>query len=280
MKKIILMPALALLTGALMLFSSCSKQDDNCGAPLNSQNEKALKNKVASLISKLPHIKFNKTIGSGTPSNTPPTFNFSDHNSGFNFSSSPGGFTFSDGSGTMTFSSGSFGANTGGTVVAGSSLLDINYTFCFSDSGAGLDLFDFGGFGTVSSVIGVSGDFSMLGNTDSTTQLDDVFKGLAFYIVYDDQVEGSHDVINWLDGDLSDTTATDGNAFAFVFDFQQGKLYISSKGTITVSGGTMNYNGEYFEIGGFLDDSGDFDVSDPDGLTIKKVSGYGAMGCN
>ena len=277
MKKIILIQALALFTGALMLFSSCSKQDSNGGNPA-AQTKKNLDRKVRDLLTKLPHARY-KSGGPGNGANPSTPFNFSNHSSGFNFSASPEGVNFSTNTGSIFFSAGSFGASTGGTVVAGNSSLDINYTFCFSasDSATGLDLFDMGngGFTDVSAVIGVSGDFSELGNANDSSDFGDFFHGLAFYIVYVDEAEGAHDVVDWFD-DISDSTATDDNAFAFVMDFQRGAVYLSTGGKITVSGGSMNFNGEYLEVSGFFDP--DFDISGE--LTYRIVSGFGTMGCN
>jgi hypothetical protein len=277
MKKIILLPALALLTGVLVFVSSCSRHE--CDGPVAARNDDKLESKVKDMLSRIPRFMLTKPADRSGPSSG---FNFSNHNGGFNFNVSSSGVTFSDQGGTIFFASSAFGANAGGTVVAGSSSLDINYTFCFSasDSATGLNLFDVGGNLTdVAAVIGVSGDFEGLANADpDSTDFSDIFHGLAFYIVWDDELAGSHDVIDWEDTDLNDSTAVDGNALAFVFDFQQGKFYISSGGTVNVSGGTMNFNGEYLEVSGFVDDDGNFDLSGD--LSFRRVSGFGAMGCN
>jgi hypothetical protein len=282
MKKSIIVPALALFTGALMLFSACSKHDGDCDGPRESQDKSKLDRKVRELVAKLPHFYYTKSIGSSTSTASPTGFDFSSPSTGFNFQSSPDGFNFSTTTGSYYFSSGSFGANAGGTVVAGNTSLDINYTFCWTatDSASGLNLFDMGngGFSGVSSVVGVAGDFDQLATATDSTDFGDIFHGLAFYIVYDDQASGNYDIIDWLNDDLTDTTATDGNAFAFAFDFKLGRLYVSSDGSISVSGGAMNFNGEYLEVGGFIDDNGDFDINGD--LTYRKVSGFGTMGCN
>jgi hypothetical protein len=276
MKKIILLPALALLTGALVFVSSCSKHE--CDGPVAARNDDKLESKVRDIMSRIPRFVLTGPADRSGPSSG---FNFSNHTGGFNFNVSSSGVTFSDQGGTIFFASSAFGANAGGTVVAGSSSLDINYTFCFaaSDSATGLNLFDVGGnFTDVAAVIGVSGDFEELANASDSTDFGDIFHGLAFYVVWDDELEGSHDVIDWESVDLNDSTAVDGNALAFVFDFKLGRFYISSGGTVNVSGGTMNFNGDYLEVGGFVDEDGNFDLGGD--LTLRKVSGFGAMGCN
>ena len=40
----------------------------------------------------------------------------------------------------------------------------------------------------------------------------------------------------------------------------------------------MNFNGEYLEVSGFLNENGEFDLNGE--LTYNDVSGFGAMGCN
>jgi len=282
MKKSIIISASALFIGALMLVSSCSKHD---GGPCGPDANQKLDKKVKTLVSKLPHLMLTK----GTPKTRPGVgdsrdngFNFSDPGSGISFSVSSSGLTFTQNANTIYVSTSAFGTNSAsGTVVAGGTTLDINYTFCFSasDSASGLNLFDMGngGFSGVSAVIGVSGDFSALATADSSTSFSDVFKGLAFYIVYDDVASGNYDVIDWTSG-LNNVSNGNQKSFAFAFDFQKGKLYLSSGGKITVTGGSMDFNGEYLEVGGFTDSDGNFDVSG--NLTYTTVSGFGAMGCN
>ncbi|MES1181856.1 MAG: hypothetical protein ABUL44_03585 [Flavobacterium sp.] len=133
----------------------------------------------------------------------------------------------------------------------------------------------------ISSVIGVSGDFEELQNANDSTDFADIFHGLAFYLVYDDNATGNYDVIDFSDVTWSDSTGINHKCFAFIFDLVNGRFFVSKSGHINVSGGSMAYNGEYYQISGFLNDDGDFDITSPDAnLTLTVVPGFGTMGCN
>jgi len=209
-------------------------------------------------------------------------WSFSDPAGGTLNFSSPGGLSYTTTTNTIYVPWSSFGSNSssGGTVVAGSSSLDMNYTFCFSsdDAAYGLNLYDLDStnFSGLSIVIGVSGDFDALANADSTDDLFSFFHGLAFYVVYDSPADGDYEVVNWLDG-LTGLNINSKKAFAYIFDFKDGKLYLSASGNINVTGGDMNYTGKYLEIGGFFEEDGNFDWND---LTYNIVDGFGTMGCN
>lgn len=293
MKKILNGSVLVLLMGVLMLISSCSKQDDSkagsSAVSSETQQEKNIR-KIKTLVHKLPIMKIlneglNQHRGAAN-SVYDPGFSFSDPNGGAMHFSSPSGVSYvtnPNGGVGFVVASSAFGTNSssGGTVVAGSSSLDMNYTFCFNSTGnaVGLNLFDsVGTFTGVSAVIGVSGDFSAIANhsTDSTTTFADLFHGLAFYIVYDGTASGSYDVVNWLTDNLNDTNATNRKCFAFVIDFAGGHLYMSSSGTVVVTGGSMSFNGEYLDIGGI--NLATLNLNGP-GLTVSTVPGFGAMGC-
>jgi hypothetical protein len=210
-------------------------------------------------------------------------FDFSTPNNGWNFSN-PDDVQFveyPEGGGIVIIPYTAFGANTGGTVIAGSSALDINYTFCFSasDEALGLDLFDFGGdFDGVSLVLGIAGNFDALaeGNVDEDSDFTDFFQGFAMYVVYDDEAQGSYDVLNWLEDLEEDPDFLADHSFSYVLDFTSGGgLYFSSDGTITVSGGSMTFSGEYLAIENFI-----FSLDDEEDLTFSYVTGYGTLGCN
>ena len=280
MKKLIYNSVLLFLTGSVLLMSSCSKHDDQKGGSAVSSSEQR---KIRDLIKRLPIEKmvYQRAMLNGKKGDhVTGAWTFGIPNAGIVFSNgSATGITLSNGPTTLYIASSSFGANTGGTVVAGATSLDINYTFCFasSDSDAmGLGLFDLGngGFNGVSSVIGVSGDFEELGNANDSTSFGDIFKGLAFYIVYDGTAEGKYDVVDF--SDIGDSTATKAKSFAFIMDFENGRIYLSKNGAINVSGGSMNFQGEYYEITGIYDDNGGVNYNGD----ISVVSGFGAMGCN
>jgi len=281
--KSVLIPFIA----GLMLVSSCKKEGDNGAYGPAQANDAVIKGKIMDVIKNLPRIQSDRNHrGPGGNSVQDGEWNFAEPGDGFNYSSE-GILVYSESQNTLTLSSSALGANqsTGGTVVAGESSLDINYSFCFaSDNGEnalGADLFGTTNAHTsgLSGVIGVSGDFEALQNSDSTTEFTDIFHGLAFYFVYDGRPSGSYDVLNWIDVDWNDSTTYDNKCFAFIFDFRGGKLYLSSSGTINVSGGSMAYQGRYYEVSGFLDENGDYDLSG-DNLSYREVDGFGTMGCN
>jgi hypothetical protein len=298
MKKIIYSLTLMLFIGALMFVSSCKKEDKTYGNA-TTDKEQAMQNKIKALIRKLPMGKVGdhagryslvkREKGAMLPHDATGVrdggWDFTDPG-GINYSSN-NGITYSEATTTFYISPSSFGQNggsLGGTVVAGGTSLDINYAFCFvadnGDQAVGGDLFSATNASTngLSGVIGVSGDFDLLQNSDTSTDFSDIFHGIAFYFVYDGTPSGNYDVINWTDVDWNDTTSFDNKCFAFIFDFVNGRLFLSSSGHINVSGGSMTYNGEYLEVSGFLNDEGEYDLTGE--LEYHVVPGFGTMGCN
>lgn len=208
-------------------------------------------------------------------------FSFSEPNDGWNFSSSDDVLwqPAQGGGGILFIGPGALGGNTGGTLVAGNSTLDINYTFCFSasDEALGLDLFDLDAdFDGISGVIGIAGDFEALANGEMEEDADftDYFQGFAAYFVYDNEASGSYEILNWLEDLDSDFDDLDGKGFGFFFDFQTPAIYFTYDGTLNVSGGSIGFNGEYLGIEGLL--FGEDEDDEPD---YGIVDGFGAMGC-
>lgn len=208
-------------------------------------------------------------------------FSFADPNPGWNFSNSDGPtYIEGDNGGILIIPSWSFGGNTGGTVVAGSSAIDIDFTFCFSasDEALGLDLFDYGGnLDGVSMVLGIGGDFEALadGEVDEDADFTDFFHGYALYFVYDNEASGTYEILNWLDDLEEDMDVLDNKGFSYVIDFQNFSLYFSAEGTLNVSGGEMTFNGEYLGIMELLES-----LEDEDEIDVDLVSGFGTMGCS
>lgn len=282
------------LSVALMsvLFSACTKEPVNNPGQLGShQATPSESREVHRMATKLPAVGiYNRTMDKilvfKPVRDHSRSFSFTTAPAnGINFATSNGGqwvWTEDGGMVVITEPSAGMGGG-GGVVVAGNSTLNIDIAFCFAlgeeVTGGGL----FGPeMGDVAGVIGISGDFEALVNGDFDESEDDIFDyfhGLAYYFVYTDQLtNGSYDVMNWIeefddsgDGDFQDVS------FAFVVDFQTetGGIYISKDGSISINGGTMEFNGNYYGITGvgFFDD-GDEEVDD---VTI--VSGYGGMGC-
>jgi hypothetical protein len=289
MKNIKFKSVWVLFLGALLIISSCSKHDDSSGVvtPTETQKQK-LDRKIRTIVSNIPSMKMIKNnvhrLGTGNENKTLDEggFSFTDPNGGFNFSS-PAGIIYSYVAQTIYVHASAFGNNpNSGTVVAGPSSLDMNYTFCFSvddSSSMGLNLFSTGApTQGISSVIGVSGDFSALANATDSTNFGDVFHGLAFYFVYDGHASGAYDVIDWSSNEW-DSTSVNNKCFAFVMDFQNGRLFLSKSGKINVNGGSMGFTGDYYQVSGFINENGEFDLTG-NNLTLSVVNGFGTMGCN
>jgi hypothetical protein len=278
--------ALVPFIAALMLVSSCQKEDKVHGP--GAENP-VVKQRILDVIKTLPKVTADRQFRNGGQGGNliQDGWNFAEPGDGFNYSSDGDLLAYSENTNTLILTTAALGTNqtTGGTVVAGETSLDINYAFCFaSDNGEdalGGDLFGVTNASTngVSGVIGVSGDFEELQSADSTTEFGDIFHGLVFYFVYDGSPSGTYEVIDWLDIDWNDSTSYEDQCFAFIFDFKNGRLFLSSSGSIKVSGGSMFYSGKYFEVTGFLNEDGEYDLSG-DNLSYKEVDGFGTMGCN
>ncbi len=284
----------AILAVVTLLFGTSCSKDDTAPAQKRVGEVKALtdknhQDKVSELVRKSPAISwYNSTMNkiiTIDPNSEEKSFNFSDPNPGWNFSSAEGTVWQPSpyGGGILFIGPGSFGGNAGGTVVAGNSTLNINHTFCFSasDEALGLDLFDFGDgpeFTGISGVIGIAGDFDALvtGEFDEDDDIFEYFQGLAFYIVYDNEANGNYPILNWFD-DLDESDSFFQNkGFAWVFAFNNpAGIYFSKNGNLSVSGGSMTFQGTYFGL-----QISDFDLDGYDDFDFVEVEGFGTMGCN
>jgi hypothetical protein len=217
---------------------------------------------------------------------------FSDPDEGFSFSDpdNNGAMVFSDSDGDYLMISYGFGVSGqggGGTVIAGSSALTIDIAICFTleavASGDGFgDLFSTGiDSAEYGAIFGIAGDFEALQDADADTTGDfDPFgflHGFAAYYVFADDLDGSHEVFDWMDYDMNDNY--DDLASSFVMDFQTLALYFSNGGTIDVSGGSMSFNGTYLAITDLFDSFLE-DGLGQDEPTVEEVTGYGSMSCN
>ncbi|MGF1565323.1 MAG: hypothetical protein ACFCUH_08140 [Flavobacteriales bacterium] len=274
----------SLALGAITL-NSCSKQAGYAGpGPEVNRKEKA-KEFMESLIERMPDIGvYNEKLDQVVVLNPGSReFSFATPNEGWNFSSSTGTqfVPYEEGGGILILSAAAFGGNSsGGTVVAGSTALDITYTFCVSASSEaiGLDLFDYGGdFTGVSLVLGIAGDFEALvdGAVDEDSDFNDFFQGLAMYVVYDNEAQGSYDILNWIEDLDTDVDDLAGQGFSYVIDFVDFNLYFSANGELNVSGGEISFTGEYLGFFELLDS-----IEDEEELEFDLVPGFGAMGCN
>jgi hypothetical protein len=277
-----------LATGLILFAAGCKKAelDENRSFQANSKTVSAEEQRTAmELLERVPTIGFwDVENGNLYKFNTQTRdFNFSQPSDGWDFSNSEDvQYVTDNNGGLLIIPVFSFGGNTGGgTIVAGNSALNVDYTFCFSASeeALGLDLFDFGGdFNGISGVIGIAGDFEALadGDVDEDADFTDFFQGFAAYMVYDDEASGSYNVLNWLEDLEDEDVDNDEAAFAYVIDFVEPGIYFSADGQLSVSGGTINFDGEYLAITDFLLD---FDDEEGD-LAFDYVSGFGALGCN
>lgn len=275
---------------AIIALAGCSKQESTSASGVSNaviSNKSDLtveqQRKVEQLVSNMPDIGVLSEDGETLYRFNPNTreFSFGAPNDGWNFSTAEGPvFVPADqGGGILIIPAFSFGGNTGGTVVAGSSALDINYTFCFSasDEALGLDLFDYGGnFDGISMVLGIAGNFEALadGDVDEDAEFTDFFQGFAMYFVYDNEASGTYDILDWFDDLENDLDDLENHGFSYVIDFVNFNLYFSAEGTLTVSGGEMSFTGEYFGILELLDSLDDEEVE------FDFVPGFGTMGCS
>ncbi len=282
---------------ALVLFSatSCDKDYENAPSEARNGGVSAISNKedqqaISSMRNRLPDLGiYNSTMDKVvvfTAKSQYKSFSFSDPNPSWNFSNSDQVYfaPAPQGGGILFIGPGSLGNNTGGSVVAGNTTLDINYTFCFSasDEALGLD-FGVGGpnFDGLSVVMGIAGDFEALttGEFDEDEDLSDIFQGFAVYIVYDNEASGNYPILNWFeDLDTEDEDDLEGNGFAYVLAFQDpGGLYFSKSGNLNVSGGSIGFDGVYWGITGNLFEDWFDDDND---IEFVEVDGFGVMGCS
>lgn len=199
--------------------------------------------------------------------------------------SSTGTYTFVENTsagGTFAVAASGFGSNSsgGGIISAGSNTYDFKYTFCLSADEEALDLGLFDEpFDGVSMVIGISGEFEKIleGEVDADdTSFEDLFSAFGYFIVYDDQASGSYEVIGVTESEEMDENQLNGQGLAFIFDIKNGKFFLSKDGNLTVSGGNIGFNGNYFEI----DAAWDAADNELDAAEMKVVSGIGSLGCN
>ncbi|HRN36463.1 MAG TPA: hypothetical protein PLV70_10205 [Flavobacteriales bacterium] len=277
------------LAVASFLFSSCSKEPVAGPLANTSSVSQTERQHIQELAGKLPAVGiYNRTMDKilvfkRQPGNSR-EFSFTTAPAnGMNFASSNGGewvWTADGGMAVITEPSAGLGAG-GGTVAAGSTVLDINIAVCFAvgDDAMGEGLFG-PDMGEVAGVIGISGDIEALVNGDFSDGESDPFQyfhGFAYYFVYADELSNAnYEVLNWVEDLDQPEDELQDFSFAFVISFQnEGGIYLSKDGHISVNGGTMNFNGNYYAVEGvgFFDEEGE---GDPE---VTVVSGYGAMGC-
>ena len=278
------------VSGAMVLASGCQKQEVEYGnyeyLPGTSEERLTAEQEelVATMVNNVQNLRF------WNPE-TDEFFDFDTHNKRFTFATAPDGMDFSNTDGVQWFANpngggvliipfGALGTGGGGTVVAGNSALNISYTFCFkaTDEALGLDLFDFGlNIEGISLVLGIAGNFDALieGDVDADSEFTDFFQGFAMYVVYDDNPQGTYDILNWLNDLEEEADQLADHGFSYVIDFTNFSIYFSKTGSLSVSGGFMNFSGTYFallELLTVIEDYGD--------LQFANVQGFGAMGCN
>ncbi len=281
----------AVLLGTALLVS-CSKERFDTGAVSQKSEvtDKETQKKIKAKADKLPAVGiYNSTMDKvlifSTNENGEKSFSFANPPSGgIGFASSQGGqwVSYPDEPGGLiiiTEPGGGFG--NAGTVVIGSTSLDIGYAFCFAvgDEVLGMDLFD-SGIEEVAGVIGIAGDLEALstGNFDEGDNLFDYFHGFVYYLVYAEELSNQdYEVLDWLSDLDQDEEDLDGFGFAFAVHFVNGGgIYLSESGNLTISGASIGFNGTYVGIDGllFFDDG-----EDDEPAFVEGVPGFGTMGC-
>jgi hypothetical protein len=285
------------LTAGVVILAGCQKDRTLGGDGIQVERKVTLtetqKREASEMVQRVPTLRFydeaeNRFIDFKVGSRD---FVFSDPDEGFSFDDPDqnGVILWADGGvDYIVFSTGigTAGNGGGGTVIAGSTVLNIDLTVCLSveeiASGDGYgDLFDSGfGFTDYGAVFGIAGDFEGLANADWDADDFDpfqYFQGYAAYYVLANELSGNHEVFDWLDASSDDGNDYNDMASSFVMDFSNFSLYFATSGSINVSGGSMTFNGEYIAIEDlFLDFLGEGE-EDPQ---VNVVSGYGTMGCN
>jgi outer membrane murein-binding lipoprotein Lpp len=295
--------AAVVITGGSILFAGCSKESVVSSVGGNPENLNSKKvtltsdqaREVREMYGRVPKLRFwddthQRFIELKQGSRD---LNFVDPDDGFTFDDPDGNgamlYTDADGDYLVVSTGiGVAGQGGGGTVIAGSTALNIDVTVCLSAEAvaAGDGYGDiFGGdtgWTNFSAVFGIAGDFEGLANADTGSEDFDPFEyfhGFAVYYVFSDDLNGSYEVFDWMDEEGSGEDLED-FASSFVMDFTNFNLYFATDGEIGFSGGMMTFNGSYLEIvdlfESFLEEDG-FGDDEPE---VNEVEGYGTMGCN
>jgi len=285
------------LTAGVVILAGCQKDRTLGGDGIQVERKVTLTEtptrEASEMVQRVPTLRFydeaeNRFIDFKVGSRD---YVFSDPDEGFSFDDPDqnGVILWADGGvDYIVFSTGigTAGNGGGGTVVAGSTALNIDLTVCLSieeiASGDGYgDLFDSGfGFTDYGAVFGIAGDFEGLANADWDAEDFDpfqYFQGYAAYYVLANELSGNHEVFDWLDASSNDGNDYNDMASSFVMDFSNFSLYFATSGSINVSGGSMTFNGEYIAIEDLFLDFLSEGEEDPQ---VSVVSGYGTMGCN
>jgi len=279
--------ALIALAVIAAVASSCTKDAPEAGLYGKPLDMEKYKKKAIEMVRELPDMAIYDHVNDRqiTIDFNSKSFSFATPNSGWNYSDDDdlNYVPYSEGGGILYVGPSSLGGNSGGTLVMGTSTLDITYTFCVSvaNEALGLDVFfdnesDFDGF---SVVMGIAGDFEALenGDIDENSNFYDYFQGIAWYYIYDNEAQGNYEVVDWFDNfDQEDYSGFGDKGFACAMDFQDFDVYFSVDGTITVSGGNMTFNGSYFRLLNLIDSFFDEDF---DSIDADVVDGFGTMGC-
>jgi len=133
--KTYLRTLLAIVTISALAIS-CTKEAPQAGIYGKPIDMNKYKKRALELVEEIPEIGIYDRVNDRmimVNFNTK-SFSFADNNSGWNFSDDDD-LTYVDnpeGGGVLYVGSSSLGGNSGGTLVMGSSALDITYTFCVS----------------------------------------------------------------------------------------------------------------------------------------------------
>lgn len=296
--------AFAATIGASLLFAGCQKEEEaTYGAPVSVQAGQKVgtatitgdnMREASKVVSRIPKLRYydpyrHRFLDLDLQNRD---YVFSDPDEGFTFDNIGDNnevMVYSDNSGDyIIYSTGvaSAGNGGGGLVVAGETVLNMDFTACIGaqeiqDGSSWDDLFDIGAdFDEFGLVVGIAGDFDALQDADWEAENFDPFEfieGYASYYVISSDLSGEHEVFDWLGWMDDEFTDIDDFASSVVIDLQQEAIYLSTSGTVTVAGGSMTYDGEYASLMDVF--TSFFDDSEED-VDIDIVSGYGQMACN
>lgn len=289
--------ATTLALATLIFATSCSKDTDN---PSNTDADRSIyqgksiedkqtQQRLLELSGMLPTVVvYNSTMNKyiSLDLNNPKSFNFASPGGGLSFSSPEGSVQFVSSSGggltILTTPSSSGGGGGGGIVTAGGVSLNVNYVVCFASEDedvAGIDLFDFGGpTSGFSGAFGIAGDFEALatGEIDEDADITDFFFGIVMFVAFADTPDGDFPVVDFFEFGENQYEDFDNKGLAYFVSFAENNvgIFFSKSGSVSFSGGSVQFNGTYFGITGDL-----FDFENEEEPDFIEVSGTGVLEC-
>lgn len=272
--------ALALST---FFFTSCEKEELSENSSVNtseSANATVSAEEINIDLDKLQAFRNLQIDGEIGGFKTKSGFSFANPNSGINYRVQAIGYRYTS-TGEVYYSTAQVGIRVsgngftagGGDLVVGSKTISLDYVFCANvDLSAFPSFFDIPGEG-FSTLIGISGNFD---NYDPESE-EMPLQQLVYFVVFDNNAQGTYDVLS-LDFDDEEDDIPSNIAYAIVVDLEDGGFYMSSDGTLNVSGGSIGFQGEMLD---FTDIFGEDGLNqDEDGnVSFDTVDAVGTLNC-